>query len=113
MRIQFVFLGGPLDGLRIDGTDEGASNNSFDFGWICYQLTKGGRLGAQFNTFNPLAFADLPIPRPPLRLHTYEVAAQSTGDPFDLRILALHVRQSDRALPSDAASFIEWMSRPE
>lgn len=107
---QFMFLGGPLDGLRIDGTSDDQPHNWFDFGALIYRDSRRASIGSTFDTFNPLTFAELPTPRPSIRLHTYRVVSKAQVGPNRLCIIVTHVCPSNRMLPQSMGDFRRWLS---
>ena len=110
MTFRFLFFGGPLDGLAVDGVDADQPGQWFDFGAIVFRDSANAKMGALFETFNPLMIAELPIPRPAVRLHVYRISDKMPGDDVEWQIHVTHVGPSDRVL-SDAPSAISHWAR--
>jgi len=107
MTFQFHFVGGPLDGLIVNGSAGQLPRNHYDFAAVAFRDSDGGRVGAVFETFNPLMLADLPTPRPAVRLHIYCVTLNSA--PFDCAFIRAHyVAPSENCVPGASGSFGRW-----
>ena len=82
MTFQFRFVGGPLDGLVVNGASGELPRNHYDFAAVAFRDSEGGRLGVPFETFNPYTLVDLPSPRPAVRLHIYRITSNCVRSGF-------------------------------
>lgn len=108
MTFQFVFYGGPLDGFRLAGCDDDPPKTMLDVGQIAFRHSEQGRIGAVFNTFDPLILPTLPSPRPAIRLHTYRVTDRYLGKRARLQIRVNYVGPSEQMLPAGPGALQSW-----
>ena len=98
MTFHLHFLGGPLDGMVLEGDACSAADDWNDLGAIIFRETDNGKVGCLFELFNPFLLFQETLPKA-FWLHIYQVTSHAPGElGRPINISAAYVGPSNRAI---------------